>query len=241
MATGNNRKENTFKPKATPEAELLEEQPIITEETKKEEKPKKAAPKKSEKAPKSKETQPKKDIEEKENTGRIGKIIGILFICLAVFLGIALVSYLVSFFSGGHQEYGYQIFNQKVNIENRTGSLGVFLAQTLIKESFGIGSFFFVYLLTLIGLRLTEATKIKMWNIWKWALLCLVWMPLFFAFIATMAPKCAIHHPRLPLVGVPCLPIQPYTQLFQGKTREKGRRGTQTGCPSRRATHQGTV
>ena len=192
MATGNNRKENTFKPKATPEAELLEEQPIITEETKKEEKPKKATPKKSEKAPKSKETQPKKDIEEKENTGRIGKIIGILFICLAVFLGIALVSYLVSFFSGGHQEYGYQIFNQKVNIENRTGSLGVFLAQTLIKESFGIGSFFFVYLLTLIGLRLTEATKIKMWSIWKWALLCLVWMPLFFAFIATMAPQCAI-------------------------------------------------
>ena len=40
MAAGNNRKENTFKPKATPEAELLEEQPIITEETKKEEKPK---------------------------------------------------------------------------------------------------------------------------------------------------------------------------------------------------------
>ena len=107
-------------------------------------------------------------------------------------MGIALVSYLVSFFSGGHQEYGYQIFSQKVNVENRTGSLGVFLAQTLIKESFGIGSFFFVYLLTLIGLRLTEATKIKMWSIWKWALLCLVWMPLFFAFIATMAPKCAI-------------------------------------------------
>ena len=200
MATGNNRKENTFKTKATPEAELSEEQPIITEEAKKgetikEEKPKKATPKKSEKTPKSKETQPKKDItdhEGKDNAGRIGKIIGILFICLAVFLGIALVSYLVSFFSGGHQEYGYQIFNQKVNIENRTGSLGVFLAQTLIKESFGIGSFFFVYLLTLIGLRLTEATKIKMWNIWKWALLCLVWMPLFFAFIATMAPKCAI-------------------------------------------------
>ena len=200
MATGNNRKENTFKTKATPEAELSEEQPIITEEAKKgetikEEKPKKATPKKSEKTPKSKETQPKKDItdhEGKDNAGRIGKIIGILFICLAIFLVIALVSYLVSFFSGGHQEYGYQIFNQKVNVENRTGSLGVFLAQTLIKESFGIGSFFFVYLLTLIGLRLTEATKIKMWSIWKWALLCLVWMPLFFAFIATMAPKCAI-------------------------------------------------
>ena len=170
----------------------MEEQPIIAEETKKEVKPKKEASKKSEKTPKSKETKSKKDIEKKETGSRIGKIIGILFICLAIFLGIALVSYLVSFFSGHHQEYGFQIFSQKVNIENRTGSLGVFLAQTLIKESFGIGSFFFVYLLALIGLRLIDATKMKMWNIWKWALFCLVWLPLFFAFIATMAQKCAI-------------------------------------------------
>ena len=192
MATGNNRKENTFKPKASVETELLEEQPIITEETKKEVKPKKETSKKNDKTPKSKEVKSKKDIEKKETGSRIGKIIGILFICLAIFLGIALVSYLVSFFSGHHQEYGFQIFSQKVNIENRTGSLGVFLAQTLIKESFGIGSFFFVYLLALIGLRLVDATKLKMWNIWKWALFCLVWLPLFFAFIATMAPQCAI-------------------------------------------------
>ena len=170
----------------------MEEQPIITEETKKEEKPKKETSKKSEKTSKNKEAKPQKDIEVKETKGRIGKIIGILFLCLAVFLGIALVSYLVSFFSGHHQEFGYQIFSQKVHIENRTGSAGVFLAQTLIKESFGIGSFFFVYLLALIGLRLVDATKMKMWNIWKWALFCLVWLPLFFAFVATMAPKCAI-------------------------------------------------
>ena len=192
MATGNNRKENTFKQKATPEAELQEEQPVITEEPKKEEKPKKESAKKSEKPSKSKESKPQKANEKPKKERRIKKIIGILFLCLAVFLGIALISYLVSFFSGHHQEFGYQVFSKNVEIENRTGSLGVFLAQTLIKESFGIGSFFFVYLLTLIGLRLTETTKIKMWSIWKWALFCLVWLPLFFAFIATVAPQCAI-------------------------------------------------
>ena len=192
MSAGNNRKENTFKTKAAVEAEQLEEQPIITEEKKKEEKPKKESPKKGEKTSKGKDTKPQKTKEKPKKESRFGKIIGILFLCLAVFLGIALISYLVSFFSGHHQEYGYQIFSKKIEIENRTGSLGVFLAQTLIKESFGIGSFFFVYLLSLIGLRLTDAAKIKMWNVWKWALLCLVWMPLFFAFIATAAPKCAI-------------------------------------------------
>ena len=192
MATGNNRKENTFKQKASSETVLLEEQPIITEEPKKEEKQKKETSKKNEKSSKGKDSKPQKTKEKPKSESRFGRIVGILFLCLAVFLGIALISYLVSFFSGHHQEYGYQIFSKKIEIENRTGSLGVFLAQTLIKESFGIGSFFFVYLLSLIGLRLTDAAKIKMWNVWKWALLCLLWMPLFFAFIATAAPKCAI-------------------------------------------------
>ena len=188
MAEKNNRRENTFKTKGITDIEPFEEQVIDPEENKKEEKPKK----KSDKSPKNKEPKPQKNKVKQESDGRLSKIIGILFLCLAVFLGIALISYLVSFFSGHHQEYGYQIFSQKVNIENRTGRAGVFLAQTLIKESFGIGAFFFVYLLTLIGLRLNDSAKIKMWSLWKWALLCLVWLPLFFAFIATAAPKCAI-------------------------------------------------
>ena len=189
MTAGNNRKENTFKKKDIPEPEFLVEREIREE---KEEKIKKETPQKSEKAAKGKESKPQKTSEKQKKENRIGKIIGILFLCLAVFLGIAMVSYLVSFFSGHHQEFGYQIFSKKIEIENRTGSIGVFLAQTLIKESFGIGAFFFVYLLTLVGLRLTDAAKIKMWSVWKWALLCLVWLPLFFAFIATVAPTCAI-------------------------------------------------
>lgn len=193
MTAGNNRKENTFKKKDTPETELLEEREIIEENLeKKEGKNKKETSKTNGKTSKEKDSKPQKTKEKRESDGRLSKIIGILFICFAVFLGIALISYLVSFFSGHHQEYGYQIFSKKIEIENRTGSLGVFLAQTLIKESFGIGSFFFIYLLTILGLRLTEAAKIKMWSLWKWALLCLVWLPLFFAFIATVAPKCAI-------------------------------------------------
>ena len=193
MTAGNNRKENTFKTRASFEAEPLEEQIITTEEKiKKEEKPKKGKSKKSEKTSKGKDGKPQKTNKKEESDGRVKRIIGILFICLAVFLGFALISYLVSFFSGHHQEYGYQIFSQKINIENRTGRLGVFLAQTLIKESFGIGAFFFVYILTLIGLRLTDMVKIKMWSVWKYALLCLVWLPLFFAFIAGYAPHCAI-------------------------------------------------
>ena len=196
MTAGNNRKENTFRSKTQPELEIVEEREIIAEEPKIEEKPKKEAPKKSEKTektPKNKAPKPKKpEKEQKASDGRVKRIVGILFICLAVYLFIALLSYFFSFFSGNHQEFGYQIFSEKIHLDNRTGALGAFLSQTLIKESFGIGAFFFVYLLGLIGLRLTDFAKIKMWSVWKYALFCLVWLPLFFAFIALSAPQCAI-------------------------------------------------
>lgn len=191
MSDKNNRRENTFKKKPT-EPELVETPAVIAEETEEKKGKKKEITDKEKKAPKAKEPKPKKEQKEPKEAGRIQKIIGILFVCLAVFLGLSMISYLVSFFSGHYQELGYQIFSHKGEIDNWTGSGGVFLAQTLIKESFGIGAFFFVYLLTLIGLRLTETAKFKMWNVWKWALLCLVWMPLFFGFISQFAPQCAI-------------------------------------------------
>ena len=193
MTAGNNRKENTFRAKPAPEPEFVVEREIVTEEPIIEDKPKKEAPKKAGKTPKSKEPKAQKPQKQrKEPDGKIKRVIGVLFICLAVFLFIALISYFFSFFGGNHQEFGYQIFSQKIQLDNRTGRLGAFLSQTLIKESFCVGAFFFVYLLTLIGLRLTDNARIKMWSLWKYALVCLVWLPLLFAFIALSAPKCAI-------------------------------------------------
>ena len=191
MTAGNNRKENTFR-KKEPELEIVETTPVITEETE-EKKSKKSSPKQDKKPTKTKEPKPQKT--QQKSDGKVKRIVGILFICLAVFLGIALISYLVSFFSGHHQEYGFRIFEEQVNITNRTGRAGVFLGQTLIKESFGIGSFFFVYLLTLIGLWLTDNARIKMWSLWKYALVSLVWLPLFFGFLSdpdTGLSSCAI-------------------------------------------------
>ena len=191
MADKNKHKENTFKAKTAPAPEPPKKQVIDTEEKSKE-KQKKEPQKKSETPSKAKGNKTQKTNEKKETDGRIWTIIGILFLCLAAFLAFALISYFVSFFSGQHQEYGAQILSKEVAADSRTGSMGVFLGQTLIKESFGLGAFFFVYLLGIIGFRLVDATKIKMWSVWKYALLCLVWMPLFFAYISTFAPKCAI-------------------------------------------------
>ena len=66
MATGNNRKENTFRQKAQPEPEFMVEREIVAEEPIKEEKTKKESPKKAEKALKNKEPKPQKPQKERK-------------------------------------------------------------------------------------------------------------------------------------------------------------------------------
>ena len=186
MATG--KRENTLREKPA-EKPAIEEKPIIEEIPIKEEKKSEGKKqKKPQKEPKSKP--PKEKKEKKPSEGRARIIIGILLLCLAIFLFVAFISYFGSFFSGHHQEFGAQVFSQDLNLDNRTGSLGAWLAQTLIKESFGIGAFFFVYLVLVIAFQLLVNSRIRLWRVWKYALLSLVWFPLFFAFIP--APKCAI-------------------------------------------------
>lgn len=186
MATG--KRENTLREKPA-EKPAIEEKPVIEETPIKEEK--KSEDKKSKKPQKEPKSKPPKEKKEKQpSEGRARIIIGILLLCLAIFLFVAFISYFGSFFSGHHQEFGAQVFSQDLKLDNRTGSLGAWLAQTLIKESFGIGAFFFVYLVIVIAFKLLVNSKIRLWKVWKYALLSLVWFPLFFAFIP--APKCAI-------------------------------------------------
>ncbi len=187
MPTGNS--ENTFRKKAIEEPKL-EKDTAIVEEKKIEEKPKKEKSQRKETV-KPKDSKPKKNEgKKKESDGKTQRIIGILFVILAAFLAIALISYFTSFFGGNHQEYGSHIFDKDIKLDNTTGRIGAWLSQTLIKESFGIGAFFFVYVLAAIGFRLAMESKIRPWRIWKYALISLVWLPLFFAYIP--APKCAI-------------------------------------------------
>ena len=86
MSAGNNRRENTFKKKTT-EPEVEEALPVIEEDVEEKKGKKKESQSKEKKATKAKDSKPKKEQKEPKEAGRVQKIIGILFICLAVFLG----------------------------------------------------------------------------------------------------------------------------------------------------------
>ncbi len=183
----NKIKENTFKPKPQPK-------PVIEDsfETKQAPEKKQALEKKPEKPKKEKavkETKDKKDKKPHTPDPRVKYITGVLVLCLAFFLAISLLSFFVSYFNGSYHETGATLFGKAIQFDNFTGKFGSYLSQILVKESFGLGSIFFVYLLTIIGLRLTIGRRIKMWNVWIHAIMLLAWIPLLFGFINFAAPN----------------------------------------------------
>ena len=181
----NKIKENTFKPKPQP---TVTEDPIVVPEE--DPKPKKKPEEPKEKPKKAEK--PKKEKKEKQPRTfdpRIKYVAGFLILCIDLFLAISILSFFTSYFGGSYHETGTKLFGKAIQFDSITGSLGAYLAQVLVKESFGIGSSYFVYLLTVIGLHYTIGTKIKMWNLWKWAIMLLAWAPLLFAFINFVAPN----------------------------------------------------
>ena len=155
-------------------------------------KPKKKPEDSKEKPKKEKAEKPKKEKKERQPRTldpRVKYIGGFLILCLALFLAISILSYFVSYFSGSYHETGTMLFGKAIQFDNVTGSFGSYLSQILIKESFGIGALYFVYLLTTIGLHYTIGTKIKVWSLWKYGIMSLAWVPLLFGFINFVAPN----------------------------------------------------
>ncbi len=172
------------KPKPAPQ--IVEEVAPADEAIKK-----KPAEKKEPKAEKPKKEKNKEPRERKprEKDPRIGYTIGVLLLCIALFLTLAIVSFFVNYFGSSYSETGTMLFGKAIQFDNIAGKFGSYLAQVLVKESFGIGAAFFPYLLTVLGLHFTLGTKVRMWNIWKHAIMMLAWFPLLFAFINFASPN----------------------------------------------------
>ena len=194
----NKKKENTFKPKPTTSSGTEGKVDILIKDPdapKKSDSLKKTAEKKAaeKKASEKKNEKAKKASAKNPGDGtldpRIRYGIGFLVLCIALFLLLSFISYFASYFNGTYNETGATLFHKAIQFDVFTGKFGAYLSQVLIKESFGIGAFFFVYVIGIIGLRLTIGTKIRMWNVWKHAIMLLAWMPLLFGFIHFAAPN----------------------------------------------------
>ena len=107
---------------------------------------------------------------------RLNFVLGILIICLAVFLGLAFVSYL----STGAADQSMiedpqegEILNQHHEFMNTCGSLGAWCSWYFIKRCFGLPAFLVPLFLLLLGIHLTRAYKV---NLLKWFLSLMILM-----------------------------------------------------------------
>lgn len=173
-------------PKTTP---VVEETPKVADTPEPKKKPVEKKEKRVEKPKKEKAPKEKKEKTPREKDPRYGYVAGFLLLCLSVFLSLAFISFFVSYFNGSYHETETVIFNKAIQFDNITGKFGAYLSQVLIKESFGLGAVFFPYLLAVFGLHFTIGTRIKMWQLWKHAIMLLAWIPLLFAFIHSVAPN----------------------------------------------------
>ncbi|MDP3445126.1 MAG: DNA translocase FtsK 4TM domain-containing protein, partial [Ignavibacteria bacterium] len=122
--------------------------------------------------------------------GRYKKIIGVFFLFMAVYFALAFFSFFLNWFNQVTDDYfsdlpiGDVLTDTQMRISNWTGNLGAFFSQFLVKDGFGLGAFYFVFISIVFGIRLISSYKVlSAWGIWKFALMCLLWLPLLFAFL----------------------------------------------------------
>ena len=146
----------------------------------------KAEKKKKSKSPKKPENKVAKRRKEHDGRGRI--CFGIFFLMITIFLLIAFASPYLGLAPKG------ECLN----------TIGVFMSE----EMFGIGTAYIIFLIGLLGTSMIyKRNFIKGWVLWKYALVCLVWLPLLLAtiFINTTS-QTAIHtvHIYYGVVGQKC-------------------------------------
>jgi S-DNA-T family DNA segregation ATPase FtsK/SpoIIIE len=145
---------------------IVKVEPEVKKEEKKEEK-KTVSTKKDAAKKKVKTKGSKSGARKKESDPRIRIAIGAFILLLSVFILLSTISYIID----------YKI----------TGDFGDTIGMFLSEYTFGLGSFYLIFLLALAGSLLTfKGPKITIKTICKYSLAFLIWMPLF---LATILPQ----------------------------------------------------
>ncbi len=126
---------------------------------------------------------------------RFFKVVGISLIFIAFYLILAFVSFLYNWFNQLTDQIphdlslGRLLTDTHLEIYNVTGNVGAYLAENLLKIGFGLGAFYFPLLLFSWGTHLAMGVRVmRAWNLWKYAFISLIWVPLFFGFLLYAHP-----------------------------------------------------
>ncbi|MDR2627522.1 MAG: DNA translocase FtsK [Dysgonamonadaceae bacterium] len=111
-------------------------------------------------------------------------IFGLIILMFTVFCGLAMVSYL---FSGSDDQSRVEnmfLTGNIENVENWTGAKGAKISHLLINEWFGIPTFFILFFMACVGLKLMQVKKIYLVRRFIFCALAMIWSSVALEFFA---------------------------------------------------------
>ncbi len=146
---------------------------------------------KAKKKPKAPKVNKEENLDPKTSKlEKISQVVGILSLLTAFFLLVALVSFLINWFSGDSDDIlsgvgiGRLVTDKTLNANNIGGRLGAASALFFVKQGFGIGSLFIPIWLFIFGVRLSLKHKIlALGPSLGFALLSMAWLSVTLGFM----------------------------------------------------------
>lgn len=117
---------------------------------------------------------------------RLRVSLGLIVLVFWVFLGLSMISFL---FTGAADmskldlPFMDLLKNSEVKFENWTGKIGAFLSNVIVNRGFGIGSFFLLYILFLLGMKLIGMNRANLSKALFFSVSAMLYASLFFGFV----------------------------------------------------------
>ncbi len=149
---------------------------------------KSAPPKKGDKKTKSRKKSPRT---QRKMDPQAARILGFFLLVVSVYLLMAFTSFFINWFESNPANVvtrtlglGHYFNDHAALVRNWTGNLGAFVSNWLVLNGFGLGSYFFVFLLFVWGLWLMFKVRIlSVWKLFQVILMGLFWLPMLMGML----------------------------------------------------------
>ncbi len=125
---------------------------------------------------------------------QVARMLGFFLLAVSVYLLVAFTSFFINWFESNPanvvtRTFGYYFNDHVALVRNWTGNLGAFISNWLVLKGFGLGSYLFVFLLFVWGLRLMFKLRIlSVWKLFQVILMGFFWLPLFMGMLFPKHP-----------------------------------------------------
>lgn len=127
---------------------------------------------------------------------QVARMLGFFFVVVSVYLLMAFTSFFINWFESNPANVvtrtfglGHYFNNHVALVHNWTGNLGAFVSNWLVLKGFGLGTYFFAFLLFVWGLWLMFKVRIlSVWKLFQVILMGLFWLPMLLGMLFPSHP-----------------------------------------------------